>query len=70
VVVTAAVLVGDVVGITTWVDQRQSYMSAGVPGIEATPDQRGWLGMKNRLRQQPAKVFSVSGPSRQRRRNS
>jgi hypothetical protein len=48
--------------MTTWIGQRQSELSAGIPGIEATPGRIGWLGVKSWLRQQLAKVISAERP--------
>jgi hypothetical protein len=53
-----------IVGMTIWVGQGQSHLPADVLGITTV------LGLRGRLRQQPASDFIIRGPSRQRRRNS
>jgi hypothetical protein len=59
-------ITSSVMGITTWVGQRQNGLLASILGIRSTTGQWGQLSVKGRLHQQPARVLSAAGPSRQR----
>jgi hypothetical protein len=63
---TSPVLGASVAGMTIWVGQGQSHLSADILGITATSGQGGRLRPKGRLRQQPAGIFTTGCPNRRR----